>query len=70
VLCFKHTVLSTPIAFRGFSVCSLDNAKLSFIGLNLNSSCVLPARGTFMSENFEAKVVAKVEKYWLNVSAI
>jgi len=45
-----------PIAFRGFRVCSLDNTKLSFIGLNFNSSCVL-------FENFEAKLVATVEKY-------
>jgi len=61
----------TPIAFHGFRLCSLDNTPLSFIGQNLkNSSCVMLARGTFMSENFEAKWVATVEKYWLSVSAI
>jgi len=66
----RFDILSTPITFCGFRVCSLDNIKVSFIGLDLNTNCVLFARGTFMSENFEAQLVATVEKYWLNVSAI
>jgi len=30
-LSIRFDILSTPIAFRGFRVCSLDNTKLSFI---------------------------------------
>jgi len=52
----------------GFRVCSLDNTKFSFIGQVKLKLCIVYKRHVHV-RNFEAKLVATVEKYRLNISA-